>query len=201
MFITLEGGEATGKSTLIRSLSNTLQDRFKVVTTREPGGTLMAEKIRALALAEEDGETVDVMTEALLMLAARQQHVTNVIKPALDAGKIVLCDRYQDSTLVYQGSRDPRVADVMAGLDHPVPDLTLLLDLDVTIAEHRMRARGGPGNKMDQRERAFHEQVRKGFLQLAYEHSDRVLIIDAGMKAEAVALQALNAVERLLLHG
>ncbi len=185
LFITLEGPEGSGKSTQIRSLATALeQEGHEVLVTREPGGTAVAEAIRHTLLTAASHEPITAETEALLILAARSQHVTHGIRPALQRGAIVLCDRFSDSTIAYQGfgrglnqtwlRSANRIA--TSGL---TPDLTLLLDLPVSVGLSRRQADRGGQNRLDRESRTFHETVRRGFLTLARKEPRRIKIIDA----------------------
>ncbi len=199
VFITFEGGEGAGKTTQLQTLRRALERRGVAVTaTREPGGTAGAEAIRELVL---DGavERWSHGVEALLMTAARLDHVERLIAPALAAGQWVLSDRFSDSTRVYQGiagglgrARIDALIDLF--LPSPRPDLTLLLDLPVEAGLAR-RAGAGGGSRFEARDRAFHERVRAGFLELATAEPQRFAVIDAagpgervGARVEAVVL-------------
>lgn len=185
LFITLEGPEGSGKSTQIRYLASALRRAgYSVVRTREPGGTPVAEAIRKVLLLASSREPVAAETEALLILAARSQHVRHLIKPALDRGAIVLSDRFSDSTMAYQG--------VARGLSMPwlrkanavatgglVPDLTLLLDLPVSIGLARRRRAHGKQNRLDRESERFHRLVRQGFLALAGQEPKRMKVFEA----------------------
>lgn len=186
LFLTLEGPEGSGKSTHIRHLATLLKRSgyHDVVQTREPGGTTIAEAIRGTLLMSYRGEPMIPVTEALLILAARSQHVTHVIEPALQRGAVVLCDRFSDSTIAYQGfgrgldlrwlQEANRV--VTNGRD---PDLTLLLDVPVGLGLRRRRNARGHTNRLDRESARFHQRVRKGFLRLARVDSRRIKIIRA----------------------
>ena len=173
-FITFEGPEGSGKSTHIRLLADFLRARgLDVTLTREPGGTPTGEAIRRLLQHNEAGESPADRTEVLLFLASRAQHVERLIRPALAAGRWVLCDRYDDSTLAYQGYgrgfglNELRALNAFAtgGL---VPDLTLLLDIPVEEGFRRLAARPPAAeDRIERAERAFHERVRQGYLELA----------------------------------
>ncbi|MCZ8261367.1 MAG: dTMP kinase [Beijerinckiaceae bacterium] len=188
-FITFEGGEGAGKSTQIRLLAETLrQSGHKVVVTREPGGTPLAESIRGLLL--NAGEAPGAMTQALLFAAARQDHVSRVIRPALRAGQIVLCDRFTDSTRAYQGealAEDALEATILLGTSGLVPDLTLLLDLPPETGLRRARQRGAAEDAFERADLAFHARVRERFLALARREPDRILVVDADRPVEALA--------------
>jgi len=203
LFVTFEGPEGAGKSTQIRRLASELEARgYSVVTTREPGGTAIGEAIRQILLAPEHAAMLPE-TEALLNTAARAQHVAEVIQPALAAGKVVLCDRFVDSTLVYQGAGRGLPANELLSLQRWAtrglwPDLTLLLDLPVAVGQARRRASGEPLSRLDADALGFHERVRTGFLALARDEPARWRIIDAAQSEEAVAREVLAVVlERL----
>ncbi|WP_284176954.1 dTMP kinase [Rhabdaerophilum sp. SD176] len=188
-FITFEGGEGAGKSTQIRFLAETLRAAgHEVVLTREPGGTPLAEAIRGLLL--NAGDPPEAMTQALLFAAARFDHVSRVIRPAMRAGQIVLCDRFADSTRAYQGeavAEDALEATILLGTSGLVPDLTLLLDLPPEAGLARARQRGTAGDAFERADLAFHARVRARFLALARREPDRIHVVDADRPAEAVA--------------
>ncbi len=190
--ITLEGIEGSGKSTQIRHLAKVLTQRgYRVLQTREPGGTATAEAIRHILLTASSKEPVTPKAEALLILAARCQHVTHLIRPALRRGTVVLCDRFADSTLAYQGFARGldlhwlRAANEVAtgGL---TPDLTLVLDLPVSVGLARRQADRGQQNRLDRETERFHRKVRRGFLALAAQEPGRMRIVDANRSAQEV---------------
>ena len=190
MFITLEGPEGSGKSTQIRRLAKRLEAMgYPVITTREPGGTPIGDQIRHVLVRLENKE-LHPRTEILLFLAARAQLVEQLIKPALQDGKIILCDRYGDSTLAYQGYGHGLDLDKLRQMldfatDHLKPDLTILLDLDVKIGLMRKKAED-EWNRLDAYEVLFHERVRQGYLQLAAEEPERWRIVDASQGIDTV---------------
>lgn len=201
-FITLEGGEGAGKSTHIRHLAIWLQGQgIEVVTTREPGGTEGAETIRRL-IVEGSVDRWDGLTETLLLNAARRDHVERLITPALARGAWVLCDRYVDSTLVYQGTAKGVAMETLLQL-HALatgplwPDLTLVLDLppNVGLARAAGRASGQAETRFEDHALDFHEKLRQGFLDLAARFADRCAVVDAGAPLEAVS-EAAEAVLR-----
>ncbi len=202
MFITLEGPEGSGKTCQIRELAAYLQGLgFEVLTTREPGGTDIGDQIRQV-LVRLENRGLHPRTEILLFLAARAQLVEQVIKPALKAGKVVLCDRYGDSTLAYQGyghGLDLSVLRSMLGFatDHLKPDLTLLLDLDVEVGLQRKR-KEAEWNRLDAYEVAFHQRVRAGYLELSAQEPSRWRVIDASLPKEAVQFAMREAVARFI---
>ena len=207
-FITFEGGEGGGKSTQVEKLAASLtKTGIKVVTTREPGGTEGAEAIRSL-VTEGSTDRWSPLTETLLFLAARHDHITRLIEPALAAGTWVLCDRFIDSTRVYQGVAGTLGLDLIdrlheTVLDNLKPDLTLLLDLPVDIGLARRRETGEV-NRFDQMVTDFHENVRQGFLDLAAKEPDRILKIDASATIDEVSLAIEQSVRGQFLaqrHG
>ena len=192
LLLTVEGPEGSGKSTQIPYLATALRKAgYAVVQSREPGGTPVAEAIRKVLLLSPSQERITAETEALLIFAARSQHVAHVIRPALERGAIVLCDRFSDSTLVYQGFARGlnlkwlRAADAIAtgGLN---PDLTLLLDLPVVVGLARRRTARGKQNRLDHESERFHRLVRRGFLTLAKQSAGRITIIKANRPMEDV---------------
>ena len=198
-FISFEGGEGSGKTTQIVQLAERLRNRGEeVVTTREPGGTQGAEAIRKLLVEGEPGRWSG-RTEALLMNAARADHVEKVILPALKRGAWVLSDRYAHSTFAYQGqARGLDPADLLSLHDLATeglwPAQTFLLDLPVGVGLARARGRGGTEARFEAETLAFHERVRAGFLSLA-ERDDGMMVIDAGQPVADVAKIVWDAVE------
>jgi dTMP kinase len=199
--LSIEGGEGVGKSTVLRALREALEaDGFEVVSTREPGGTPLAERIRGLLL-DPSHEPAAPETELLLMFAARAQHVREVVLPALQRGAWVISDRFTDSSYAYQGAARGLDAALIAELERRVvgiePGLTLLLDLGVAHGRERTRGRellGGTTPDRIERERdEFFERVRAGFLRRAAEHPQRIRVLDASPSADQVASAALVA--------
>ena len=190
MFITLEGPEGSGKSTQIKRLAKRLEAMgYPVITTREPGGTPISDQIRHVLVRMENKE-LHPRTEILLFLAARAQLVEQLIKPALQDGKIILCDRYGDSTLAYQGYGHGLDLEKLRQMldfatDHLKPDLTILLDLDVKTGLMRKKAED-EWNRLDAYEVLFHERVRQGYLQLAAEEPERWRVVDASQGIDTV---------------
>jgi len=182
-FITFEGGEGAGKSTQVRRLSRVLRAAGREgVETREPGGTDGAEEIRKIILNGPPTKWLP-SSEALLMYAARADHVERVIKPALARGEFVICDRFSDSSMAYQGIAGGFGESALALLDRLAlggfgPDLTLVLDLPVEEGLKRAAARGGEG-RFEQKGKAFHQRVRDAFLKIARENPERCAVIDA----------------------
>lgn len=199
MFITLEGTEGVGKSTALRFLQEQLQQAgLPVVVTREPGGTLLAERIRGLLLARE-AEPMSVMTELLLVFAARAQHLEHVVIPALQAGQWVLCDRFTDATYAYQGGgRGVPLADI-AALETLVqgslrPDLTLWLDSPVEVGLTRAAARQEL-DRFEQEKAVFFERVRREYARMAAEFPQRYRRIDATQDIPGVQAQIRHIVD------
>lgn len=202
-FISLEGIEGAGKSTLGRALQAALQGRgLRVQLTREPGGTPLAEQLRSLVLSR-GAERISAEAETLLMFAARAIHLDNLIRPALNSGTWVLCDRFTDATRAYQGAGrgvDPELIEWLAATVHGDlwPQRTLLLDLPVERGLTRARARAGKGDRFEDEDRRFFERVRARYLELAAGDPVRVRVIDAAGAPESVAGRALEAIADLL---
>jgi dTMP kinase len=191
-FITLEGPEGSGKSTQILALASILRrSGYRVVQTREPGGTVVAEAIRQTLLLSSSREAITPEAESLLILAARSQHVTHLIEPALQRGAIVLCDRFADSTFAYQGfARGLDLTWLQAAnataTNGRRPDLTLLLDVPVSVGLARRRQARGRLNRLDRESAQFHRRVRQGFLTLASQAPHRIKIINANRPADVI---------------
>jgi dTMP kinase len=201
-FITLEGIEGAGKSTVARYIVEWLQAHGAVaVLTREPGGTPLAERVRELVLAPE-GEAVPPDAEMLLMFAARSLHLANLIRPALARGDWVICDRFTDATRAYQGGGrglDRTAIESLARLVHAdlQPDLTLLLDLPVAIGMARARARRGQTDRFEQEQGPFFERVRAEYLELARREPARFVIVDAERELQVVQQAVAQALSGL----
>ncbi len=201
-FITLEGGEGVGKTTQLKFIQQFLYQRgVSVITTREPGGTVFAEKLRQLLL-QEFQETVSEKTELLLMFAAREQHLTEIIQPALQRGTWVVCDRFTDSSYAYQGGgRQIKVSSIkwleffIQG--ELVPDLTLLLDAPIELGLQRARERD-ESDRIESQDLAFFERVREAYLQQARRHSQRIKVIQAEQSLAAVQYQIIEHLQKLL---
>lgn len=194
MFITFEGPEGSGKTTQVRRVGDTLRATgVDCIVTKEPGGTPLADQIRAILLHSEN--SMDRLTELLLYAASRRQHVVEVIRPALNRGELVLCDRFTDATLAYQGFGRLLDLDRLRGLndwvtDSLVPDLTLLFDIEEEAGLRRARSRNAAATKDEGRFEAedvrFHRRVREGYLALATAEPQRFAIIDASGSIEEV---------------
>jgi len=205
-FITLEGIEGAGKSTQSAFIAQYLRAQgLEVVTTREPGGTPLAERVRALVL-ERGAEAVTPLTETLLMFAARSLHVAHVLRPALARGAWVVCDRFTDASRAYQGMGrgvDPALIEALARAVHGdlTIDCTLLFDLPVAEGLARARSRAGTSDRFESETLAFHERVRQGYLALAALEPRRVQRIDAAAPPAAVQAAVQAVLERLLAGG
>ena len=209
-FITFEGTEGSGKSTQLKMLAASLRaDGHEVVETQEPGGTPVGVQIRHVLLSAENRELCPT-AELLLMFASRAQNVDQLILPALAAGHVVLCDRFTDSTLAYQGTARGLGAEVVYELDRIacrglVPNLTLLIDIDAETGLERARRRNDrtrdADTRMEQQAVAFHRKVREAYRQLAAEDPRRVRLIDGARSREAVAADVWNAVGSLLVSA
>lgn len=203
LFITLEGVEGVGKSTNLQYLQTLLQQEgIDLVVTREPGGTEIAEAIRQILLTPYQEQMTDE-AELLLMFAARAQHIAHVIKPALAAGRWVLCDRFTDASYAYQGGGRGVAMEKIAFLENMVqqalrPDLTLLLDAPLEVALKRAKRRQGAPDRIEAEQHAFFERVRAGYLQRANANPSRYCIIDAGKPRETVRRQLRKIMQELL---
>jgi dTMP kinase len=200
-FITLEGGEGAGKSTQTKVLAEALRARgLSVLLTREPGGPPGAEVLRGLLLSGEVDWSLPA--ETLLHFAARAEHVERTIRPALAAGTWVVCDRFFDSTMVYQGHAlggDRAAIATLSGLLGLRPDLTIVLDVDVPTAMARLHARGAVADRYERLGAAFFQRVREGFLAVAAAEPMRCIIVGAGEDAMSVSARVTQAVEDRLL--
>ena len=206
-FITFEGGEGAGKSTQVRRLAERLKAAgVTCVLTREPGGTETAEAIRRLLLSGL-AERLGVDGEAVLFAAARADHVERIIRPALEAGRWVLCDRFYDSTHVYQAAADPSFLDALdrVAVGSTRPDLTLILDISavdgIARAAARMAAAGTEPDRFERDDIALHEERRQAFLNIAVAEPERCVVVDAARSEEAVAEDIWQAVAQRLLHA
>lgn len=203
LFITLEGIEGAGKSTVARSIHGWLaRQSIDAILTREPGGTALAERVRQIVL-ERGEERLSAVTEMLLMFAARSIHLENLIRPALERGEWVVCDRFTDATRAYQGGGrgvDPVWIESLASQVHGglQPDCTLLLDLPVAMGLERARSRrAGAADRFEAETQAFFERVRAAYLELARQEPRRIQVIDASLPLAQVERQVTAALERL----
>lgn len=198
-FITFEGGEGAGKTTQAERLCQALErNGHETLLTREPGGTFGAEAIRELVLSGAH-ERWSGMTELLLMYAARLDHVEKLIKPALERGVWVVCDRFSDSTMAYQGyARGVDVARIKAVheavMDGFAPDLTLIFDIDPILSQKRVETRGEELSRFDTETLDFHKTIRKAFLKIAEAEPHRVKTVDAAGSRDAIAVNILRTV-------
>lgn len=205
VFITLEGGEGAGKSTLAKHISEFLtSNNIDFILTREPGGTTEAEAIRSLVVTG-DKDRFDPTTEALLFNAARRHHLKNQILPALASGKWVICDRFVDSTFVYQGLVQGVDLAFLESLhsqacDDIFPDLTFLLDVPVDIGLFRATRRASAQSEIrfEQKGYQFHETVRQGFIQLAHKYQNRYRVLDGTKPEEDVSSTAIARLQLLI---
>jgi len=208
-FITLEGGEGVGKSTQLTALRELLSATGReIVFTREPGGTARAERIRELLL-DPDSEPMPVVCELLLVFAARATHIENVIRPALERGAWVVCDRFTDATYAYQGGGRGADPEQIALLERLVqgelrPDLTLLLDAPLDLTAIRAQDRNQTlrtTDRFEREQRDFFERVRRVYLERAKIEPQRCVVIDAAVDRCAVTEQIRAAIESRLLHS
>lgn len=207
-FVTFEGGEGSGKSTQIKMLAERLEGaRLPTIVTREPGGSAGAEVIRHLVLSGM-GKLLGPETESLLFAAARDDHVNQVIKPALEQGTWVLCDRFTDSTRVYQGELgkvDPKLLRAMerVTIGNLKPDLTLILDVPVAVGLQRAIKRRGASvaDRFEEEGLAFHEKLREAYRQIATSDPDRCVLIDANADAETVGARVWAALRQHLFSA
>ncbi|CCJ66430.1 MULTISPECIES: dTMP kinase [Leuconostoc] len=205
LFISFEGPEGAGKTTVLNILIAELQPKLgnKLVTTREPGGNPISEAIRAI-LQPEDDNGLEKRTEALLYAAARRQHLVEIIQPALAAGKVVISDRYVDSSLAYQGGgRDLGVEKIWQinqfAIDGLLPDLTIYLDVPSELGLARVTAnRKGKIDRLDKESLAFHQKVRQTYLKLQSEFSDRIKIVDATQPLDKVVHDTRELINKVL---
>jgi dTMP kinase len=203
LFITFEGPDGAGKTTQVKAFAQALTERgYDVLITREPGGTPISDKIRGLILDPSHTE-MDDATEALLYAASRAQHVREKVLPALAQGKVVVCDRYVDASIAYQGfglglpvHRIKEINEFATG--GLVPDRTYLLDVSVSAGLERLRARADL-DRIEQKDPAYHERVRDGFLTIASEHPERICLINANQTMEEVAQEVIADFSRWLL--
>jgi dTMP kinase len=195
-FITLEGGEGAGKSTQARLLADALCDLgLPVLRTREPGGAPGAEVLRGLLL----GGTVawSAPAETLLHFAARAEHVERTIRPALEAGMWVVCDRFVDSTMAYQGygqGADRAMIATLTGLVGLVPDVTIVLDVSASVAAARLRGRGAAADRYEREDAAFHARVAEGFREIARAAPERCVLVPADGTEDAVHAKVMRTV-------
>ena len=202
-FISIEGVEGAGKSTNIEAIKQYLVGKeIDFVVTREPGGTVLAEKIRRLLLHVSDDAPAE-LTELLLIFAARAQHIEKVIQPALENGRSVICDRFTDATYAYQGGGRGLKTSVIVELESMVqgelrPDLTIILDLDPEAGLVRAKERGEL-DRFETEKDEFFEKVRSAYLDIAISNPDRCFVINAGQSIEQVRADIINLLDKRLL--
>jgi len=205
MFISLEGTEGAGKSTAMQTIRQALEaHKLDVIETREPGGCPFAEELRAAILKPRDTKVAEI-AELMVMLAARRQHLDEVIKPAVMANKVVVSDRFCDATYAYQCGGRGIAPSTLANLEQISgtdirPDATLLLDLPVEIGMARAAARGAL-DRFEQEKLEFFESIRQAYLKRAQDESDRIIIIDASVSLEEVTMQIQEQIGKLISEG
>lgn len=204
LFITFEGPDASGKTTQIRLLSSFLKKKgLEVVITREPGGTEIGDRIRKILL-DKKYSSMDYKTEALLFLASRAEHTSKVIAPALKGGKIVISDRFFDSTVVYQGVArglgKERILDMsLWATDSLVPDITFLLLVGISGGEERIRINNKKKDRIEIEEELFKQKILQGYLEIAQENSDRIMIINGEESIYEIFDKIRSRVEEVLI--
>ena len=200
IFISIEGPDGSGKSTQIENIKEFFHDKnMDIIFTREPGGTPIGERIRGIILDRKCSE-MDPMTEAMLYAAARAQHVAQVIRPALEKGKIVICDRFVDSSIAYQGY-GRKLGEAVASINHfavkeCMPDMTILLKLDTSVGKHRISE--DQQDRLEAEREAFHQEVYKGYLELEKNFPDRIVGIDADRGIDEIKVDIYEKLEKIL---
>ncbi|MDO5376509.1 MAG: dTMP kinase [Staphylococcus rostri] len=198
LFITFEGPEGSGKTTVLRAVAAELEKDYNVVTTREPGGVETAEAIRNILL---EGDAMDGRTEALLFAAARREHLVQKVLPALASDHIVLCDRFIDSSLAYQGyAREIGVDGVARINDFAIeghyPDMTIYLDIPAALGRERIEANQREQNRLDKEDHAFHERVIAGYKQLIERYPNRYQVVDASRSIDNVVADVVTIIRQ-----
>ena len=187
-FITFEGSEGSGKTTVLNQINKLLSENYNVISTREPGGVSTGEEIRNILL---DGENIDIRTEALLFAACRREHLVEKVIPALKNNKVVLCDRYIDSSLAYQGyARGIGIEEVKKinefAINGLYPDLTIYLDIDAEVGRERILKNQRSQNRLDKETLTFHQKVIEGYKTLIKTNPERFKVVDATQNIESV---------------
>lgn len=187
-FITFEGPEGSGKTTVLNQINKLLSENYNVISTREPGGVSTGEEIRNILL---DGENIDIRTEALLFAASRREHLVEKVIPALKNNKVVLCDRYIDSSLAYQGyARGIGIEEVKKinefAINGLYPDLTIYLDIDAEVGRERILKNQRSHNRLDKETLTFHQKVIEGYKTLIKTNPERFKVVDATQSIESV---------------
>ncbi|MBP3759104.1 MAG: dTMP kinase [Firmicutes bacterium] len=202
LFISIEGPDGSGKSTQIENIKKFFEDKnIEIVFTREPGGTAIGERIREIIL-DNSFKEMDPMTEAMLYAASRAQHVAQVIGPALEAGKVVVCDRFVDSSLAYQGF-GRELGDAVEVINSYaigpyMPDVTFLMKLDPNEGKHRIQENRDTQDRLEHEKLAFHRKVYKGYLELEKRYPDRILGIDASRGIDEIRDEIYKKLEEII---
>ncbi|MBQ2161329.1 MAG: dTMP kinase [Firmicutes bacterium] len=202
LFITIEGPDGSGKSTQIENIRKFFSDKnIEIVFTREPGGTPIGERIREIILDNRFKE-MDPMTEAMLYAASRAQHVAEIIRPALESGKTVICDRFVDSSLAYQGygrglGDDVEIINSYA-VKECVPDVTFLMKLDPDIGKHRIEENRDNQDRLEHEKLEFHRKVYNGYLELEEKYPDRIVGIDASLGIDEIRDEIYRKLEEII---
>mgnify|MGYP001156463539 CR=1 FL=1 len=199
-FITFEGPEGSGKTSILKAVLQSFKDaNIDVISTREPGGIKISEQIRNVIL-DVDNKEMDPRTEALLYAAARRQHIVEIIDPALKAGKTVLCDRYIDSSLAYQGvGRDLGIDEVFTinqfAIENKLPDLTIFIDVPPAIGLNRVFGNDRNVNRLDLESLNFHEKVYQGYKDIINRYPERILVVDGTKPLEEVVDKVIKTIK------
>ena len=202
LFISIEGPDGSGKSTQIENIKKFFEDKnIEIVFTREPGGTPIGERIREIILDNAFNE-MDSMTEAMLYAASRAQHVAEVIRPALEAGKVVVCDRFVDSSLAYQGY-GRNLGDAVSVINSYavgdcMPDLTFLMKLDPNVGKHRIEENRDNQDRLEHEKLTFHNRVYKGYLELEKMYPERIIGIDASLGIDEIKEEIYRKLEEII---
>ncbi len=202
LFISIEGPDGSGKSTQIENIKKFFEDKnIEIVFTREPGGTPIGERIREIILDNAFNE-MDSMTEAMLYAASRAQHVAEVIRPALEAGKVVVCDRFVDSSLAYQGY-GRNLGDAVSVINsyavgECMPDVTFLMKLDPNVGKHRIEENRDNQDRLEHEKLTFHNRVYKGYLELEKMYPERIIGIDASLGIDEIKEEIYRKLEEII---
>ena len=202
LFISIEGPDGSGKSTQIENIRKFFADKnIEIVFTREPGGTPIGERIREIIL-DNSFKEMDYMTEAMLYAASRAQHVAQIIRPALEAGKVVVCDRFVDSSIAYQGygrhlGEAVEVINSYA-VKECMPDVTFLLKVDPNVGKTRIKANRETEDRLEHEKMAFHREVFEGYLELEKQYPGRIVGIDASMGIEEIRDEIYMKLEEII---
>lgn len=199
-FITFEGPEGSGKTTVIQQVAEKLKNEYNIILTREPGGVKTGEQIREVLL---EGDTMDDRTEALLFAASRREHLVGKVIPALNTGKVVLCDRYIDSSLAYQGyARGIGIEEVKSinefAINGLYPDITIYLDVSVEVGRERILKNQRDQNRLDQEDVKFHEKVVEGYKKIIHNESERFIVINADQSIDKVVNATYESITNYL---